>query len=432
MSTIEALSRTILLMGDHLEAPEDTLLDALLGTTVVLSADLENLQSHSAQSAYFTAGTLMARSGVTVFLSAPDVPLVGKQPPAKETRLISALVELGEDLIPDVCFRVGQPRQQVDFGFALGTSNVEINALRAWRFGAESWWGWIEPPEVLRPGALTDWPFGGLSAGGLVATEVFKGTMRKLSRFATDWENFAAFFAASSRAEFAPQPSRFIKEARDFGSVDIVSGGAVIHALLYALARILNSRGEFRVIEPEVSDLSNLNRYELLRRSHINTFKARDLASLDLGGLNVLPAIERFPDRIARLASTVLVGVDHIPTRWTAQAASSDWLGIGATTHFSAMVTAHIPGLPCAGCAHPKDEAGQLPIPTAAFVSHWAGLMLAASLVIRASGETVFASEQQTYFSPLRSDSPDSLFRGPVALRSDCPLHCGPTIIHAP
>lgn len=427
MSTLEALSRTILLIRDYVDAPDDTLLDALLGTSVVLGSDLENLQSHSAQTAYFTAATLLARSGATVFLSAPDVPLIGKQPPAIGKRLISALTELGEDLIPGVSFRVGQPRQQVDFGFALGTSSVEMNARKSWRFGAESWQGWIEPPAVLRSAAPTDWPFGGLSAGGLVATEVFKGSMRKLSRFATDVENFAAFFAASSRAEFAPQPSRFTKRAEDFGSVDVISGGAVTHALLYALARIPKSRGEFRVIEPEASDLSNLNRYELLRRSHIDTFKARDLVSIDLGELKIVPAIERFPDRITRLASTVLVGVDHIPTRWAAQAASPDWLGIGATTHFSAMVTAHVPELPCAGCAHPRDETGQLPIPTVAFVSHWAGLMLAAFMVMRAAGEITFASEQQAYFSPLRSDSEDSIFRGPVAARSDCPLRCGRT-----
>jgi hypothetical protein len=348
MSTLEALSRTILLMRDYLDAPDHTLLNALLGTSVVLASDLENLQSHSAQTAFFTAATLLARSGATVYLSAPDVPLIGKQPPAAEKRLVGGLTELGEDLIPGVSFRVSLPRQQVDFGFALGTSIVEMNAREVWRFGAESWQGWIAPAAIRRFIEFSDWPFGGLSAGGLVATEVFKGTMRKLSGFATDAENFAAFFAASSRAEFSPQPGRFTKQAGDFGSVDVISGGAVTHALLYALARIPKSRGEFRVIEPERGDLSNLNRYELLRRSHLDAFKACDLASLDLGGLKVVPTIERFPGRITRLASTVLVGVDDIPTRWEVQAASPDWLGIGATSHFSAMVSTHVPGLPCA------------------------------------------------------------------------------------
>ena len=118
MSTLEALSRTILLMRDYLDAPDHTLLNALLGTSVVLASDLENLQSHSAQTAFFTAATLW-RSGATVYLSAPDVPLIGKQPPAAEKRLVGGLTELGEDLIPGVSFRVSLPRQQVDFGFAL-------------------------------------------------------------------------------------------------------------------------------------------------------------------------------------------------------------------------------------------------------------------------------------------------------------------------
>lgn len=57
-----------------------------------------------------------------------------------------------------------------------------------------------------------------------------------------------------------------IKEMIDFGSVDAISAGAVTHAFFSALARIPKSRGEFRVIEPQTSDLSNLNRYELLEK----------------------------------------------------------------------------------------------------------------------------------------------------------------------
>jgi hypothetical protein len=426
MITQDALSRTILLMRDYLDAPDDALLDGLLGTTVLLASDAENLQSHSAQTAYFTAATLMARSGASVFLSAPDVPLIGKQPPSNGTHLIDSLVELGNDLIPGVPFRIGEPRQPADLGFVLGTTHPKTHARETWRFGGGECEGWLEPFSVVRSAIPADWPLGGLAAGGLVAAEAFKGTMRKLSNFALNVESFAEVFAPSARAEFALRGVRFTKEVIDFGFVDAISAGAVTHAFFFALARIPKSRGEFRVIEPQISDLSNLNRYELLRRSRLNTSKAEDLASLDLGGLKITPVVERFPHRIRGLSSSVIVGVDDIPTRWSAQAAAPGWLGVGATTHFSAMVTEHVPGLPCSGCAHPKDDPGELPIPTAAFVSHWAGLLLAGSIVARASGQRVSPSEQQTYFSPLRSDSVDSVFRGPVPLRSDCPLRCRP------
>jgi hypothetical protein len=81
-----------------------------------------------------------------------------------------------------------------------------------------------------------------------------------------------------------------------------------------------------------------------------------------------------------------------------------EWLVVGATTHFSAMVSFHSEGLACAHCLHNEDDPGKGPIPTMACVSFWAGLLTAAYLARHAVGKTVPADEQQVY---LRAASPD-------------------------
>src|SRR6266849_1890238 len=104
----EALDRTLLLIRDELvdTAPDELLLAALTETSVALVADVANLVSHSAQSSYITAALLMARSGHKVHLVAPDVPLVGPQPPLKRGGIVSSLVDVGRDLLPGISFRV--------------------------------------------------------------------------------------------------------------------------------------------------------------------------------------------------------------------------------------------------------------------------------------------------------------------------------------
>jgi len=127
--------------------------------------------------------------------------------------------------------------------------------------------------------------------------------------------------------------------------------------------------------------------------------------------------------RIAPLAPTVVVGVDHIPTRWAVQQAKPEWLIIGATTHWSAMVSFHSEGLACARCLHNEDDPDDGLIPTTACVSFWAGLLAAAYLARHAAGQAISINEQQqVYLSPFRSES---VFFSGVAFREDCPI-CRP------
>ena len=69
-----------------------------------------------------------------------------------------------------------------------------------------------------------------------------------------------------------------------------MSGGAITNAALDCLARIPAITAHGRIIEPDMTDLTNLNRYMLLLRSRgRETPKAHDLTQMLGGGLRFQP-----------------------------------------------------------------------------------------------------------------------------------------------
>ena len=424
MTLRDALDRTLRLMRDELDESvgDAALLDVLTGTRIALIADVANIASHSAQTAFVTAAILMARSGHHVYFLAPDVPLVGTQPPMKSGHMVEQLIRIGTDMLPDVTFSTKPPADEIDLALALGNSPITVRARRRIRLNAEPWVGRIAREDDSSPWSANWWPLGAMAAAALGATEAFKVAIRKLQHFARNPGRMDTVFADTDELIFALAPTD-APCCRNLGQFDCVSGGAIINAALYTLARIPAVSGRARIIEPEFPDISNLNRYMLLLRSRLEIPKADDLASICYGtGLHIEPILARYEpatlNSIAPLAPSVLVGVDHIPTRWAVQKANPEWLGVGATTHWSAMASFHQAGLGCAQCLHPSDDPSTAPIPTVAFVSFWAGLLTAAYLLRRVSDELVPQTEQQIYLTPFRGENPT---RSKVPIRANCP-----------
>jgi molybdopterin/thiamine biosynthesis adenylyltransferase len=138
------------------------------------------------------------------------------------------------------------------------------------------------------------------------------------------------------------------------------------------------------VIEQQAADISNVNRYSLLRASDEDTDKVTLLERasgerLEVHGVRALFTRDTRTS-LAPLASRVHVGVDDIEARWWVQESEPAWLAIGATSNHLAQLSTHTPDSPCAACVHPVA----LPpgtVPTISFVSFWAGLLQACALV---------------------------------------------------
>jgi hypothetical protein len=413
MTLRQALDRTLRLMWDELDAatPADTLISALTGTEVAIVADVANLVTHSAQTAYVTAALLTARSGHRVHLLAPDVPLIGAQPPLPARRMITGLLATGGDLLPGIAFSDTMPAGAVDLVVTLGDTKTPLRGREMISLNAGDWDGALVSPRNATRWRAGEWPLGGMAAGAMAATEAFKIAMRKLERHARNPAMMMEMFAPSNDVEFALAPAG-TPITGALGEFDCVSGGAITQSALYALTRLPGVRGHARVIEPDFADISNLNRYMLLLHSHLGAQKAKDLEEMCAGtGLRIEPVPKRYEANeveAIRLRAIALVGVDDIPSRWLVQRAKPTWLGVGATTHWSAMASFHAPGVGgCAECLHPDDDLTDAPIPTVAFVSFWAGLLTAAYFLRSRAGVLSAAPlDQQVYLTPCRPESP--------------------------
>jgi hypothetical protein len=413
MSLRDALDRTLRLMRDELvdATPDDMLVAALTETEVALVADAANLASHSAQTAYVTAALLMARSGHRVHLLAPDIPLLGTQPPLPPGGIITGLLATGLDLLPGIAFSDEMPVGKIDLVVALGDSKTSVLGHQIISLNAGDWDGALVSLVKANRWRADRWPLGGMVAAAMVATEAFKIAMRKLEQHARNPALMLETFAPSTDVRFALAPADTPMTCA-LGEFDCVSGGAITQSVLYTLTRVPGVCGHARVIEPESADLTNLNRYMLLLHSHLGAQKAEDLKVMCSGtALEIAPIPKRYePESIemVSLREVVLVGVDDIPSRWMVQRAGPAWLGVGATTHWSAMASFHMPAVGgCAECLHPRDDTNNAPIPTVAFVSFWAGLLTAGYFLRRKGGKPSGAAlDQQIYLTCLRPENP--------------------------
>ncbi len=268
-----------------------------------------------------------------------------------------------------------------------------------------------------------DWPMGAMAAAVLVASEAIKFSGRFLAPFSGNPSYIRELFGFSRSARLSLAPEDTPKVA-SLGEFDIISAGAVSNALVYALMRLPDVTGHARAFDKDTSDESNRNRNMLLIRRLEHLTKVALFAHFGRG-LQIEPVSRHFEGRdLDGLRPHVAVGVDDIPVRWLLAGAMAEWMGVGATSHFSSMASVHFPYSACAGCLHPRDEEMEGPIPTIAFVSFLAGLMVAADLVVEKSRSTAFLTSRQRYLTPLHLEHDGTAFSTPVAPHPNCPVGC--------
>jgi hypothetical protein len=421
MSLAEALSRTLLLMRSDLVADigDDVLIAALTSVRVVLHAGDDALATHSGQTALVTAALTIARSGHEVWVDAAETARIGPQPPLDHPELLAGLVDTGADLLPGRSIRLGRPAH-ADLAIVFGTRPAIVAAGRTLWFDATDWSARLGSGERSWSGG--NWPLGAIAAGVMAASEAFRMAMRSVACHARLRAYFDDVYSPSGDlvVTLAPEHTR---QSTWLPAFDIISGGAIANAVLFALARLPGVVGSGRVFDDDRSALSNLNRNALLRRRALDAYKVTDLASI-MEDIALAPEPVRYAAGTA-LLPTVLVGVDDIPSRWAAQAMQPDWLGVGATEGFSVLTSSHVADQPCAGCLHPVAATPNGPIPTAAFVSLLSGLMLVVrwQAALGEAGGDAPRTDQQYFVNALRPEG-WSLGAMPLMPHADCPVGC--------
>ncbi len=417
----EALARTALLLNQEWfagQADEQAIADALLATTVRFTADAESLSCRAGQAAIVTGFALTARLGIGIELLAPNIPVIDLVAPLRLPHLVDSLVELGGDLVPGACVRTTQG--EVDEIFAFGAGAVDSHApvrVSASDFAAE----------LMRSAAGMpcngDLPLGGFAAGAAVAAIALQVALPRVERA-------TGLSARTPRPSPGPPVRISLQElfpelaaglTLELGDVDAISGGAIIHALLFCLLRIPGLRTHMRVIEEQHAELSNVNRYALLRASEEGKVKVEQLESVATGNVEIEGVASLFTketrDALLPLAERVVVGVDDIEARWWVQEEDPDWLAVGATGNHLAQLTTHVPGAPCAACLHTRPLPQQT-IPTISFVSFWAGLLQACALV---SGSSV---PRNIIVYPFALGGPSAVTAFPPVPNRMCPIGC--------
>jgi molybdopterin/thiamine biosynthesis adenylyltransferase len=425
MGSVEQLSRTVRLFRTDLEIPDEALIQrALMGVQVALVVGDDVMRTRAGQAAVLTSALLLARSGHRVFINAFDVPLVGHQPPFEGKTVYEAVDRLRGQLVEGSDISIGFPlKPAMAFEFGSRSSIAPFGAPRTISVGWSSWAGELVdwPMRALR--TEDDWPMGAMAAAVLVASEAIKFVGRFLAPFSGSPSYIRELFGFSRRARLPLAPEGTPKVAT-LGDFDIISAGAVSNALVYALMRLPDVTGRARAFDKDISDESNRNRNMLLIRRLEHLMKVELFAHFNRG-----LQIEAIPRHFGRhdldsLAAHVAVGVDDIPTRWLLAGARVAWMGVGATSHFSSMASIHFPYSACAACLHPRDEHIEGPIPTIAFASFLAGLMVAADFLVDLSRSTAFLTSRQRYLTSLHLEHDGAAFSTPVAPRADCPAGC--------
>jgi hypothetical protein len=428
----EALARTVLLIVNDVfnktrsEDPdlERHILEGLRATTVRIVADDLNLSSHSGQSCVVALASLIAMMGIRVTLDMPNVRLLHAQPPLRGTHLVAALEEYASDMVPGAV--IDEARTTDDLVLVLGSSPFEGSGY--FRLTGGDWSFELSQRPSGAPW-VAEIAMGALAGAAAAAAEAFRPALRRISAISG--------ISTSSLPRNSPDFKRVVrvdighpllkKVAVDVGVVDAVSAGAITSAALYCLRRLVNVRGSFRVIDGDFFDMSNLNRYMFGRRSDVDRMKVDVLSSYGTPSLIIKGVPEMFSDQWIRehgpVSPTVLVGVDHIPSRWAVQRAAPPWCCVGATSHlWLALVSTHHDGEPCAGCAHPTDSDADGEIPTISFVSFWAGLLQVRALLLHALGAV--PELPQVVVAPAGLYGSYGISRMGLQPNENCPVRC--------
>jgi hypothetical protein len=384
-------------------------------------ANRENVSCIAGQTALVTLYAQIAMLGLQVDLEVPNLELLVPQPPLRELRLVDALQDYSDDLLPGGS---SMPSDCPHITFAVGDTPCTGADIRisGTDFGA------LVGPDV--ESARLRWrgvmPFGAIAAAAAGAAEAARAAVALIATRLDVRPPSNPTWTLSSERSVELDLNELLTPEAVPGNLDAVSGGAITNAMIFSLVRAPQAAGiGVRVLDPESLDLSNLNRYSMARRSLVGQSKTSMLASYSTSEVSITGVRTRLDRTTAASlrpwSDRLAVGVDDIPSRWLAQEeVAASWVGVGATSHDYVLVSEHSPGQACAGCTHPRPDDAEGPIPTIGSVSLWAGLVLA----LRVLSSDAATSSSGIHVWPLGLENHRGVHRFSQAPVANCPVGC--------
>jgi hypothetical protein len=422
MTALEALDRTALLINDDFFAgrlAQSEIVDGLLGTTIRIVARRDDLASPAGQTALTTLVCLVGMLGVSIELAVPRVGILTPQPPIQGDELREGLLRHGRSVIPGARISDAPSGDRADVTIALGSAAAGCAEGTIAVTGDASSCRVGQQRAVLPALWQSSWPFGAMAGATAAAGEVFRVALAGISaRAGLPYPVMCRPPGLDVVELTLGSPSR---APVNLGAVQVVSAGAIVNAMLFALLRVPGVRAELTIFDDDSGALSNLNRCPLMELGDMDIEKVTLLERFATRDVRIRGVVERFGDGTNDRAARMVVGADDIPVRWAAQRHSPTWLGVGATSHLFTMVSNHGAVGPCAGCVHDHADPDPDPIiPTISVVSFMAGLLLAADLVGVGTGTTGYVTRS----FPLGLGGPHSFDRLPLKPNPRCPVGC--------
>lgn len=411
-----ALDRTVRVIQDYVDAPDEAVVEALTRLKVRISADAPTLACGAGATALVAAFTAIARLGARIDLRVPQQARIEPVPPLDHEQLADALRAHAAKLIMPV-----QELDTVDLAFALAE---DVGPTEFGLAGDD----YSTRLTIGRPGGgwTGDIPFGGALAGVVAGAEVARAAVARLIAAGHPTRDPLALEARELTFGLPPLPGDIT--GLNLGTVDFVSAGAITHAVLFLLFRVPGLTLAGRIFDNDEAAAHNLNRYFLLDELDLGASKAAHLEGLSTHAIRLIGIERRVggPESLAGidpLAEHVCVGVDSVEARWQIQRLAPGWLGVGATTHAVAMASEHWPGTPCVGCLHSDIEPLQQRLPTISFVSLASGALLAYRLLSSAVAPTRRA-ESTIALNVLNLAADQPVVTEPIPPTSRCPVRC--------
>ena len=437
----ELFSRTKFFV-DHLNLPSDRFLSELKASKVAVIIDEDLMHTYRGQHMLAACINLLTRCyvNIDVFLPKVDVASIFNIP-LLERISVDELVSMHLKINPNSLFRVNpKPHVKYDVALIIG-ENKPIEA--DWNIYINSS-GWLSYVSTEKPKSFSgdrQNPIGPLVAACYGSTETFKILINKIFKTKFNPASSLTFSALDYGINRTAWHIASLPNKIPVDEIWLVGAGAIGTAVAYTLASLVAVSGRLIIIDPEIVDVSNLNRYVLV-----------DITEIGLPKVNVVKRklekkayVEVFKGTYQKYGNAdklglVVVTVDNANTRWDVQLDFPKVVLNGGMYANSFTISRHDDFLrkACLGCLYPSysgEISSAQQYPAVSFVSMFAGTLLAGEVLKeRVSGLRGFRLDNAFMINDIFATPKigETCLLGRINKSDNCGCRCGePEVIKA-